>query len=80
MFIDTALQTSRRPQKLDDIQTRDIIYIQDDVASPDDGPKEPMSTEVLLEEELNVDLLEEIEETVGNEVRIQINKVFGLDI
>ena len=27
-----------------------------------------MSTEVLLEEELNVDLLEEIEETVGNEV------------
>ena len=39
-----------------------------------------MSTEVLLEEELNVDLLEEIEETVGNEVRIQINKVFGLDI
>ena len=46
------------------------IYIQDDVVSPDDGPKEPMSTEVLLEEELNVDLLEEIEETVGNEVRI----------
>ena len=53
------------------LETLDVIFIQDDVMSPeDDGPKEPMSTEVLLEEELNIDLLEEIEETVGNEVRI----------
>ncbi|XP_023349675.1 putative ferric-chelate reductase 1 homolog [Eurytemora carolleeae] len=50
------------------ITTTVIVIVKDDVASPDDGPKEPMSTEVLLEEELNVDLLEEIEETVGNEI------------